>query len=113
MTSVLEVRNLNKSFDGIVVAHNINLGLQSGRVIGLIGPNGAGKTSLFNLISGVVKPDTGTVLLDGQPLDRLKFHRRVRPWSQPDLAAHPAVSVVAGARQSSDRHPRLSGRAAR
>jgi branched-chain amino acid transport system ATP-binding protein len=78
MTSVLEVRNLNKSFDGIVVAHNINLGLQSGRVIGLIGPNGAGKTSLFNLISGVVKPDTGTVLLDGQPLDRLKFHRRAR-----------------------------------
>jgi branched-chain amino acid transport system ATP-binding protein len=78
MAGVLEVRNLSKSFDGIVVARNIDLTLQAGRVIGLIGPNGAGKTSLFNLICGVVKPDTGTVLLDGKPLDGQKFHRRVR-----------------------------------
>jgi branched-chain amino acid transport system ATP-binding protein len=78
MTTVLEVRNLSKSFDGIVVARNIDLALQAGRIIGLIGPNGAGKTSLFNLICGVVKPDTGTVLLDGKPLDGLKFHQRVR-----------------------------------
>ncbi len=78
MSGVLEVRNLSKSFDGIVVARNIDLTLQAGRVIGLIGPNGAGKTSLFNLICGVVKPDTGTVLLDGKPLDGQKFHQRVR-----------------------------------
>ena len=78
MAGVLEVRNLSKSFDGIVVARNIDLTLQAGRVIGLIGPNGAGKTSLFNLICGVVKPDTGTVLLDGKPLDGQKFHQRVR-----------------------------------
>lgn len=78
MTGVLEVRDLSKSFDGIVVASHIDLTLQSGSVVGLIGPNGAGKTSLFNLISGVVKLDSGTVLLDGSPLDRLKFHQRVR-----------------------------------
>ena len=78
MAGVLEVRNLSKSFDGIVVARNIDLTLQAGRVIGLIGPNGAGKTSLFNLICGVVKPDTGSVLLDGKPLDGQKFHQRVR-----------------------------------
>jgi branched-chain amino acid transport system ATP-binding protein len=78
MAGVLEVRNLSKSFDGIVVARNIDLTLQPGRVIGLIGPNGAGKTSLFNLICGVVKPDTGSVLLDGKPLDGQKFHQRVR-----------------------------------
>ena len=78
MAGVLEVRNLSKSFDGIVVARHIDLTLQAGRVIGLIGPNGAGKTSLFNLICGVVKPDTGTVLLGGKPLDGQKFHQRVR-----------------------------------
>jgi branched-chain amino acid transport system ATP-binding protein len=78
MAPVLEVKNLSKSFDGIVVARNIDLSLQAGRVVGLIGPNGAGKTSLFNLISGVVKPDEGSVLLDGKPLDRRKFHQRVR-----------------------------------
>jgi len=78
MAGVLEVRGLSKSFDGIVVARDIDLTLQPGRVVGLIGPNGAGKTSLFNLICGVVKPDSGTVLLDGARLDRLKFHQRIR-----------------------------------
>jgi branched-chain amino acid transport system ATP-binding protein len=78
MAPVLEVRGLGKSFDGIVVADNIDLALHAGRVVGLIGPNGAGKTSLFNLVCGVVKPDAGTVLLDGARLDRLKFHQRVR-----------------------------------
>ena len=78
MATVLDVRDLNKSFDGIVVARNIELTLQGSRVVGLIGPNGAGKTSLFNLVSGVVKPDSGTVTLDGIALDALKFHERVR-----------------------------------
>jgi branched-chain amino acid transport system ATP-binding protein len=78
MAGVLEVRGLNKSFGGIVVARNVDLTLHSGRVVGLIGPNGAGKTSLFNLITGVVKPDAGTVVLDGMPLDRLKFHQRIQ-----------------------------------
>jgi branched-chain amino acid transport system ATP-binding protein len=78
MAGVLEVKNLSKSFDGIVVARNIDLTLQPGRVLGLIGPNGAGKTSLFNLICGVVKPDAGAVSLEGVPLDGKKFHQRVR-----------------------------------
>lgn len=78
MAGVLDVRDLSKSFDGIVVARHIDLTLQSRRVVGLIGPNGAGKTSLFNLICGVVKSDSGSVLLDGAPLDRMKFHQRVR-----------------------------------
>ncbi|MGB9206688.1 MAG: ATP-binding cassette domain-containing protein, partial [Pseudolabrys sp.] len=51
MAGVLEVRDLSKSFDGIVVASHIDLTLKSGSIVGLIGPNGAGKTSLFNLIS--------------------------------------------------------------
>ena len=97
MASVLEVRGLNKSFGGIVVARNVDLALHSGRVVGLIGPNGAGKTSLFNLISGVVKPDAGTVLLDGTPLDRLKFHQRIqrglsRTWQHVRL--FPSLPVI-------------------
>ena len=76
MAGVLEIRNMSKSFDGIVVADRVDLTLQAGRIVGLIGPNGAGKTSLFNLVCGVVKPDGGTVLLNDAPLDGLKFHQR-------------------------------------
>ena len=78
MAGVLEIQNMSKSFDGIVVANHVDLSLHAGRVVGLIGPNGAGKTSLFNLVCGVVKPDAGTVLLNGARLDGLKFHQRVR-----------------------------------
>ena len=97
MTAVLEIRGLNKSFDGIVVASDIDLTLDAGRVVGLIGPNGAGKTSLFNLVSGVVDPDAGTVSLAGMPLDRLKLHERVRhglsrTWQHTRL--FPSLSVI-------------------
>jgi branched-chain amino acid transport system ATP-binding protein len=97
MGNVLEVRGLNKSFGGIVVARNVDLTLHGGRVLGLIGPNGAGKTSLFNLVCGVVKPDTGTVALDGAPLDRLRFHQRIhrglsRTWQHVRL--FPSLPVL-------------------
>jgi branched-chain amino acid transport system ATP-binding protein len=97
MDSVLEVRNLNKSFDGIVVARGIDLTLSKGKVLGLIGPNGAGKTSLFNLISGVVKPDSGTVTLGGVVIDQLKFHERIRhglsrTWQH--IRLFPSLSVL-------------------
>jgi branched-chain amino acid transport system ATP-binding protein len=97
MGNVLEARGLNKSFGGIVVARDVDLTLQGGRVVGLIGPNGAGKTSLFNLISGVVRPDAGTVLLGGAPLDRLRFHQRIhrglsRTWQHVRL--FPSLPVI-------------------
>jgi branched-chain amino acid transport system ATP-binding protein len=97
MGDVLAVRGLNKSFGGIVAVRNVDLTLHGGRVVGLIGPNGAGKTSLFNLITGVVKPDSGTVVLDGAPLDRLKFHRRIhrglsRTWQH--IRLFPSLPVL-------------------
>ncbi len=67
MAEVLTVTGLNKRFGGIVVADSIDLSLSRGRVLGLIGPNGAGKTSLFNLVCGVVRPDSGTIALNGRP----------------------------------------------
>jgi len=78
MTKVLEIKNLKKSFGGIRVADDINLSLTAGRVLGLIGPNGAGKTSLFNLAFGNVKPDSGSILLNGTLLDGMTPHQRAR-----------------------------------
>ncbi len=97
MSPVLEIKGLNKSFDGIVVADDIDLTLRAGRVVGLIGPNGAGKTSLFNLISGVFKQDAGSIRLDGQSLDRRKTYQRARlglsrTWQ--NLRLFPSLSVL-------------------
>jgi branched-chain amino acid transport system ATP-binding protein len=94
---MLEIRGLNKSFGGIVVADGIDLTMPAGRILGLIGPNGAGKTSLFNLVSGVFPPDTGRVTLDGHPLDGLAMSRRARlglsrTWQHVRL--FPSLSVI-------------------
>ncbi len=78
MTAVLETRGLTKRFGGIVVADAIDLTLSSRRIVGLIGPNGAGKTSLFNLLTGVERPDAGSITLDGRSLTGVRMHERAR-----------------------------------
>ena len=95
--AVLEIRNLCKSFGGIVVADQIDLDLKAHGVLGLIGPNGAGKTSLFNLICGVVPPDAGSITLDGLSMEGQPIHERARlglarTWQT--LRLFPSLSVI-------------------
>jgi branched-chain amino acid transport system ATP-binding protein len=78
VSAILQVTGLTKRFGGIVVADDITLGLLPGQVVGLIGPNGAGKTSLFNLITGVIKPDAGRIVMDSVRIDGLKLSERAR-----------------------------------
>lgn len=78
MSSVLRIDGLHKAFGGIVVASNISLSIQAGQILGLIGPNGAGKTSLFNLIAGVIAPDSGRISLGDVRIDDLPVHKRAR-----------------------------------
>ena len=63
--AMLEVKNLGISFGGLRAVNGFNITIQEGELYGLIGPNGAGKTTVFNLLTGVYKPDTGSILLDG------------------------------------------------
>lgn len=74
----LETRGLSKSFGALQVARDISLALEIGARQALIGPNGAGKTSLVNLITGVLKPSAGRVLLYGEDITRLSQAERAR-----------------------------------
>ena len=58
---LLEVKNLSKQFGGIKAVDNVNLQIRKGEIISVIGPNGAGKTTVFNLLTGIYKPDHGNL----------------------------------------------------
>lgn len=73
--NLLEVKNLSKRFGGLQAVSNFNLDLPAGALFGLIGPNGAGKTTVFNLITGVYTPSTGSVKLQGRELVGLPAYR--------------------------------------
>lgn len=75
---LLEVRNVNKAFGGVVTADNVNMTVEAGQIRGLIGPNGAGKTTLLNLISGIYDVDSGQVFFKGQDVTKLPTHKRAR-----------------------------------
>ena len=63
--ALLEVKNLGISFGGLRAVNGFDISIEKEALYGLIGPNGAGKTTVFNLLTGVYKPDSGKVLLDG------------------------------------------------
>ena len=65
MATMLEVKSLSISFGGLKAVDDFHVDIESGQLYGLIGPNGAGKTTVFNLLTGVYKPDAGSILLDG------------------------------------------------
>ncbi len=71
---LLEVSSLTKSFGGLMAVANVDLHINQGEILGMIGPNGAGKTTVFNLITGIYRPDRGTIRFDGRDLIGLKPH---------------------------------------
>ena len=75
MNNILEVQNVSKSFAGIRACENATLSIKRGSVTSIIGPNGAGKTSLFNLISGAISPDSGSINFNGTEIAQLGLVR--------------------------------------
>ena len=66
--AMLDVKNLSISFGGLKAVDDFSITIEKGQLYGLIGPNGAGKTTIFNLLTGVYKPDGGRILLDGKDI---------------------------------------------
>ncbi|MBJ3785707.1 LPS export ABC transporter ATP-binding protein [Devosia sp. MSA67] len=75
-TGWLVAHSLAKSFGKRVVVRDVSLAVRRGEAVGLLGPNGAGKTTVFTMIMGLVKPDAGKILLDGQEITRLPLFQR-------------------------------------
>ena len=78
MNVLLDAVGITKSFSGIRALDDVTLRVVEGERVGLIGPNGAGKTTLFNCILGTLRPDSGSVILNGVDLGSLSVHRRAR-----------------------------------
>ncbi|GAA1164928.1 ABC transporter ATP-binding protein [Nocardioides aquiterrae] len=76
--SLLEVDDVVVQFGGVTAVDHASFTAEAGRITGLIGPNGAGKTTCFNVISGLQRPNHGTVRFDGRTITRLPVHRRAR-----------------------------------
>jgi branched-chain amino acid transport system ATP-binding protein len=76
--NALEIRNLNKSFGALTVSQDISINIGSDECHALIGPNGAGKTTLIHQISGVLRSDSGEIILDGKNISNLSVSQRVQ-----------------------------------
>ena len=82
---MLDVSQLSKRFGGLRAVHDVSLTVPAGAIVALIGPNGAGKTTTFAMIAGFIRPDAGTIRLDGQDItglrpDRIAAHGMVRTF---------------------------------
>jgi ABC-type branched-subunit amino acid transport system ATPase component len=75
---LLELRGLTVSFGGLRAVYELDLHVNEHEIVSVIGPNGAGKTTVFNLITGVTRPDSGDILLDGKSLVGLQPHKITR-----------------------------------
>jgi branched-chain amino acid transport system ATP-binding protein len=78
MVLALQTLDLDKRFGGIIAANGVSLRVEKGARHALIGPNGAGKTTLVNLLTGLLQPTSGRILLDGQDVTHLQPHKRVK-----------------------------------
>lgn len=75
--TILEAKDISIVFGGLKAVSNFNINIKEGQLVGLIGPNGAGKTTAFNILTGVYKPTSGEVYLDGENITKLSSNVRV------------------------------------
>ena len=110
---LLEVSGISKSFGGLKAVQDVGFSVIEGQILGIIGPNGAGKTTLFNLLNGFLKPDQGSVLLDGKEMVGSKPHalcaagvgrtfQVMRPFARMSVADNVVVGAYVAAKTDAE-----------
>ncbi len=97
MPTLLSCRDIHLSFGGVTALHNVSFDVLQGEIFALIGPNGAGKSSMLNCVSGLYRPQAGTIVFDGEDILRLKPHqlsRRGLARSFQNIALFRELSVI-------------------
>lgn len=75
MSGILQLEQVTKTFGGLVAVNGVSFSVDEGEIVGIIGPNGAGKTTIFNLVTGIYKPDQGSIIFNGQEIQGLASHK--------------------------------------
>lgn len=107
MSGLLKVRNVTKSFGGLVAVNDVSFNINEGETLGFIGPNGAGKTTMVNVLSGYLSADSGEVEMDGVNITKMKPYQRShmglsrtyqipRPFPELTALMSVATSVLCG-----------------
>ncbi len=105
---MIQVKNVNKSFDGFKSLNGLNINVETGSVYGLVGPNGAGKTTILKHISGIFTQDSGEVLIDGQKVfENIDIKQKVTFISD-DLFFYPTYSILDTAKYYAGIYPNWS-----
>ena len=95
MSIILEYKNVNKSFDDKHVLKNINLQIESNKIVGILGKNGSGKSTLFKLANDLLTPTSGEILIDGKPISidskKIVSYLPERPYLAPNLKVCDAI----------------------
>ena len=110
MSVLLDVRNVTKSFGGLVAVNNVSFNINEGETLGFIGPNGAGKTTMVNVLSGYLSADSGEIEMDGVKITKIKPYQRAhlglsrtyqipRPFPELTALMSVATSVLCGMRR--------------
>ncbi len=92
--AILQIKEMQKKYGALVVTDGFSLDVEPGEIVGILGPNGAGKTTLFNLVTGMVKPDSGQLLFDGENISHADAADRCqRGISRSFQVPHPFVGM--------------------
>ena len=80
INTIIEFDNVSLAYDERLILDNINFKINEGQIFGMLGPNGVGKSTIFNLITGLIKPKSGRIIIDGEDATKYPIYHRTKKF---------------------------------